>query len=161
MVRILGIDPGLRHTGWGVIEAEDRYLRFIAAGTIHTDSKTDMVPRLGELSMGIQAVLIQHSPKEVAVEETFVNKNPGTSLKLGHARGALITTASLAGFAVASYSATKVKKSVTGVGGADKNQVMMMVKTLMPQAIIDSADAADALAVAICHAHYRNARIVA
>ena len=152
---ILGIDPGLQHTGWGVIAASANQLSFIACGTIHTDAKKPMAERLRQLHDGLKQVVSLYHPKEAAVEETFVNKNNASSLKLGQARGAIILSLSLEGLNVEEYSANLVKKSVVGTGHADKVQVAMMVKTLLPASNAAGADAADALAVAICHAHQR------
>lgn len=152
--RIVGIDPGLRHTGWGVIEQHENRLSYIACGTIHTKQSDSMADRLATLHHGISDILARFCPNEVAVEETFINTNALSSLKLGHARGAIMVTVSLAGLSPKEYAATQVKKSVVGVGRAEKEQVEMMVKMLLPGAKIDSADAADALAVAICHAHH-------
>lgn len=152
---ILGIDPGLQHTGWGVIASNNNHLSFIACGTIHPDTKKPMAERLCELNEGIKKVVGLYKPQEAAVEETFVNKNSATSLKLGQARGAVLLSLALEGLPVAEYSANLVKKTVVGTGHADKGQVAMMVKTLLPASNAMSADAADALATAICHAHQR------
>ena len=154
MTRILGIDPGLQHTGWGVIQHSGNQLSYIASGTIHTQSKAPLAKRLQQLHEGLEAVVSQHQLNVAAVEETFVNKNAASSLKLGHARGAIMLSLSLAGLEVHEYSANLVKKSVVGKGHADKNQVAMMVNILLPAATPDTADAADALAVAITHAHH-------
>lgn len=158
MTVILGIDPGLQHTGWGVIASNTNRLSFIACGIIHTDPKLTTPKRLRQLHDGLQQVIALHKPQEAAVEETFVNKNSLTSLKLGQARGAILLSVSLEGLMIAEYSATLVKKSVVGNGHADKGQVAMMVGTLLPGCKA-SKDAADALAVAICHAHLRGARV--
>lgn len=155
MTIILGIDPGLQHTGWGVITARGNQLSFIACGTIHSDAKKSMPERLCQLHDGLKQVIDLHKPAEAAVEETFVNKNNASSLKLGQARGAILLTLSLAGLHVCEYSANLVKKSVVGSGHADKEQIAMMVKTLLPASNATGADAADALAAAICHAHQR------
>jgi crossover junction endodeoxyribonuclease RuvC len=149
--RILGIDPGLIKTGWGIIEYSGNSLRFIACGLIKPDNTMNLAKRLLFLSEEINKIILAYQPTECAIEETFVNKNAMSSLKLGHARGALMLTVSSTGIPLFEYAATLVKKSVTGVGRAEKNQVAMMVKQLMPLAKIDSEDAADALAVAICH----------
>ncbi len=159
--RLLGIDPGLNNTGWGMINVSGNHLKYIACGTIKTDSKQPLADRLLTISKGLSIVIDRYSPTDSAIEETFVNKNAGSSLKLGHARGAIMLTVSLAGLPIKEYSATKVKKSVVGVGRADKEQVSMMVKVIMPDAIIDGYDAADALAVAICHSHHANSYKVA
>ncbi len=155
MTIILGIDPGLQHTGWGVIAANGNHLSFIACGTIHPDTKKPMAERLCGLNEGIRKVVTLYKPQEAAVEETFVNKNSATSLKLGQARGAVLLSLALEGLPVAEYSANLVKKTVVGTGHADKTQVAMMVKTLLPASNAEGADAADALATAICHAHQR------
>lgn len=151
--RILGIDPGLQKTGWGVIDAEGNHRRFVACGTITTKQKT-LVDRLKELHDGLKTVLETYLPHQAAIEETFINTNARSSLKLGHARGALMLTVSLSAIPLEEYAATLVKKSIVGVGRAEKEQVGMMVKQLLPGCKPDSADAADALAVAICHANH-------
>ena len=156
MTIILGIDPGLQHTGWGVISSRGNQLSFVACGVIHSDPKNPMTGRLRQLHEGIKQVASLYQPQEAAVEETFVNKNNASSLKLGQARGAILLSLSLAGLAVTEYSTNLVKKSVVGTGHADKQQVAMMVKTLLPNSDAKGADAADALAVAICHAHLRS-----
>jgi crossover junction endodeoxyribonuclease RuvC len=158
MTRILGIDPGLVKTGWGVIEHSGSSLRFVACGLIKPDANMPLAERLLALSSGITQVIGQYQPDECAIEEIFVNKNAMSSLKLGHARGALMVTVSLQKLPLSEYAATLVKKSVTGVGRAEKGQVAMMVKQLMPTARIDSEDAADALAVAICHTSHATLR---
>lgn len=152
-MRILGIDPGLQHTGWGVVASDGGVLRYIASGTIHSTKNVPLSERLQELHHGLAGVIAQHRPTLAAIEDTFVNSNAKSSLKLGHARGVLMVTASQAGLEVAEYTATAVKKAVLG-GKADKDQVAHMVKILLPKAQPDSADAADALAVAICHTHH-------
>jgi len=151
MARILGIDPGLVKTGWGIIDYSESRMRFVASGLIKPDSSLPLASRLVLLSAGIKAAIDEFQPTDAAIEETFVNKNAMSSLKLGHARGALMLTVCLAGINLSEYAATLVKKSVTGVGRAEKNQVGMMVKQLMPLAKFNSEDEADALAVAICH----------
>lgn len=161
MAIILGIDPGLQKTGWGVIEAQGNYIRYIGCGTIHTDSKVSMALRLGALNQGIVSVIQSYLPHTCAIEETFVNNNPLSSLKLGQARGALILTVQMSGLSLGEYSANKIKKSVVGVGHAQKGQVMMMIKQLLPNAQVKSEDAADALAVAICHMHHVNSPVMA
>ncbi len=152
-VRILGLDPGLVHTGWGVIDTDGARLSFVAAGAIHPPKTAALSERLKALHDGLAEILRQFSPDEAAVEETFLNKNPGSTLKLGQARGVVLLTPALFGLAVAEYSAKSVKQSVVGTGGAAKEQVQMMVKTLLPGCDVRNADAADALAVAICHGH--------
>lgn len=153
-MRILGIDPGLQHTGWAVIDAVDNRLNHIANGTIHTRASDPMAQRLAVLDHGLQDVLLSHHPEQAAVEETFVNKNGATTLLLGQARGVALLTPARAGLPVAEYAANLVKKSIVGAGHAAKDQVALMVKTLMPGIELDSADSTDAVAVAICHAHH-------
>ena len=154
-IRIIGIDPGLRRTGWGVIESTGNSLHFIAAGTVTSDDKMDLASRLCQLHEGLSAVLHQMMPDEAAVEHTFVNKDAGATLKLGQARGIALLVPAQAGLRVAEYAPNAVKKSVIGVGHGEKQQIHMMVKVLMPRASFDTSDAADALAIAICHAHNR------
>jgi crossover junction endodeoxyribonuclease RuvC len=157
-VRILGIDPGLRHTGWGVIEAEGARLAYVASGAIHAPTEGDLALRLRALHEALAGVIVAHEPDEAAVEETFVNRNPQSALKLGHARGVALVVPALAGVEVAEYSANLVKKTVVGAGHAAKAQIAMMVKVLLPRSEALTSDAADALAVAICHAQHRGAR---
>ena len=157
-VRILGIDPGLRHTGWGVIEAEGSRLAFVACGAIHTETAQNLAERLRRLHDGLAAVIVAHGPDEAAVEETFVNRDPQSALKLGHARGIALLAPALAGLEVSEYAANLVKKTVVGAGHAEKAQVAMMVRVLLPRSEALGADAADALAVAICHAQHRGAK---
>lgn len=152
---ILGIDPGLQRTGWGVISSRSNQLSFIACGTIRSDNDFSLAERIKQLHDGLQEVITLHRPQEAAVEETFVNVSGSSTLKLGQARGGILLTLSLSGLAVCEYSANMVKKSVVGAGHADKKQVSMMVKMLLPTSDAKQADAADALAVAICHAHHR------
>ena len=156
-IRIIGIDPGLRRTGWGVIETLGNSLVFIACGTVASDERADLASRLCQLHEGISAVIHAHRPHEAAVEATFVNKDPVSTLKLGQARGIAMLVPAQAGLPVAEYAPNAVKKSVIGVGHADKGQIQMMVKVLLPKADFKGADAADALAIAICHAHNRSA----
>jgi crossover junction endodeoxyribonuclease RuvC len=155
MTLILGIDPGLQKTGWGLITSKQNQLSFVACGAIATDAKRDMPHRLKHLHDELSAVIARYRPQEAALEETFVNVSGSSTLKLGQARGALMLTVSLAGVPLSEYSATQVKKSVVGSGHASKEQIAMMVKTLLPASTAKSMDAADALAVAICHAHHR------
>lgn len=154
-IRILGIDPGLRRTGWGVVETLGNSLRFVAAGTIKSDDKTTLAQRLCQIHDGLYNVVRLQMPEEAAVETTFVNKDAVATLKLGQARGIALLVPALAGLAVAEYAPNAVKKTVIGVGHGDKRQIHMMVKVLMPRAVFDSEHAADALAIAICHAHHR------
>jgi crossover junction endodeoxyribonuclease RuvC len=160
-IRIIGIDPGLRNLGWGVVESEGSRLSFVACGSIHSDAKLSLADRLRELHEGLTAIIHQHMPQEAAVEETFVNRDPQSALKLGQARGIALVVPSLAGLPVAEYAANLVKKTVVGAGHADKAQIAMMVKVLLPKSDSKSPDAADALAVAITHAQHRGAREIA
>ena len=155
MAILLGIDPGLRFTGWGVIEASGNRLRHIADGVIATDAAMSVPDRLKSLHGGLMALLSAHQPEEAAVEETYVNVNAASTLKLGYARGVCLLAPALYGITVAEYAAKSVKASVVGTGNADKDQVGMMVRRLLPGATLKRADASDALAVAICHAHHR------
>ena len=152
-MRILGLDPGLRHTGWGVVEAEGSRLRYIACGAVNPRTDGAMAERLKDLHDALTEVLNEFRPEEAAVEETFLNKNPGSTLKLGHARGVVLLAPALFGLSVAEYSAKSVKQAVVGTGNATKDQIGMMVRTLLPGCNPPSDDAADALAVAICHGH--------
>ena len=157
-IRIIGLDPGLRCTGWGIVSVQGSRLTHIAHGVIKPDDTLSLAERLLVLFDAITAVLAEHQPHEAAVEETFVNNNPSSTLKLGHARAAAMIAPAKAGLLVAEYAATVVKKAVVGVGNADKTQVAFMIKRLLPTAGDPTADAADALAVAICPAHARTAR---
>jgi len=164
IIRILGVDPGLRNTGWGVIESQGSSLRFVAAGTVKSNAKADLASRLCQLHDGLADILHTHQPDEAAVENTFVNKDAGATLKLGQARGIALLVPARAGLPVAEYAPNAVKKAVIGVGHGDKTQIKMMIGMLLPKAVYDSDDAADALAIAICHAHHRggaSARIAA
>ena len=151
---ILGLDPGLGTTGWGVIEAEGNRLRHIANGQLKTDSGAPLPRRLAHLADQLEALLADHRPEAAAAEEVFVNKNPQSTLNLGQARGVVLMCAARSGIEVGEYSPTLVKKAVVGTGGADKAQVHAMVSRLLPGAKIAGPDAADALAVAITHAHH-------
>ncbi|MBI3419205.1 MAG: crossover junction endodeoxyribonuclease RuvC [Proteobacteria bacterium] len=153
--RILGIDPGLNHTGWGVIEAEGNRLSYLACGRINAPASLEMAARLSFLHAELCMLIAQHKPDEAAVEETFVNKNAASALKLGMARGIAMLAPAENGLSVAEYSANLIKKSVSGYGHAEKEQLARMVKVFLPKADFTSNDAADALAVAICHAHHR------
>jgi len=153
-MRLIGLDPGLRLTGWGVIDVEGNRLRHVAHGVVKVAGDRPLAERLAELFEAIAAVVAAQQPLEAAVEETFVNINPGSTLKLGQARGVVMLAPARAGLPVFEYAANLVKKSVTGAGHADKRQIAMMVGVLLP-GVEASADAADALAVAICHAHHR------
>ena len=155
---LLGIDPGLRFTGWGVIHVSGNRLRHVADGVLATDSAAAVPDRLRVLHDGLAALLARFCPDEAAVEETYVNRNGAATLKLGYARGVALLAPALAGIPVVEYGAKTVKLSVVGTGGADKTQVAAMVRRLLPGAVMAKADAADALAVAICHAHHRASR---
>lgn len=157
-IRILGIDPGLRNTGWGVIDTHGSRLSFVACGRVTSDGTLDMGNRLRQLHEGLMRVIADYGPDEAAVEETFVNRDPQSTLKLGQARGVALMAPALAGLEIAEYAANLVKKTVVGAGHAEKTQVQMMVRVLLPTSQAASADAADALAVAICHAQHRGAR---
>ncbi|MGE5151968.1 MAG: crossover junction endodeoxyribonuclease RuvC [Rhodospirillaceae bacterium] len=153
-MRLIGLDPGLRLTGWGVIDVEGNRLRHVSHGVIKVSIEGSLAMRLHELFEGVAAIVAGQKPLEAAVEETFVNVNPGSTLKLGQARGVVLLAPARAGLPVFEYAANLVKKSVVGTGHADKRQIAMMVGRLLP-GVEATADAADALAVAICHAHHR------
>jgi crossover junction endodeoxyribonuclease RuvC len=153
-MRVLGLDPGLRHTGWGVIDVAGNRLSHVADGVVHAPTNLPLAERLVALFRQLTAVLERFRPDEAAVEESFVNKNAASTLKLGVARGVVLLAPAERGVPVAEYSANLVKKSVVGAGHAEKAQVQMMVRRLLPGCAIVEADAADALAVAICHAHH-------
>ena len=157
-VRIIGIDPGLRRCGWGVIETEGNRLRFVATGTVTPPVQLGLADRLAALFAGLDSVLTAHAPQEAAVEETFVNAGVRSALTLGQARGIALVVPALRGLPVGEYAANLIKKSVVGTGHAEKGQVELMVKVLLPEARIAGADEADALAIAICHAHHRGIR---
>jgi crossover junction endodeoxyribonuclease RuvC len=154
-VRIIGIDPGLRRTGWGVIEAEGNRLVYVACGSVEPPDGLPLSSRLLAIHEGLASVLSRHQPMEAAVEQTFVNKDGVATLKLGQARGVAMLAPAMFGIAVAEYAPNQVKKTVIGAGHADKNQIAVMLKILLPKAEPPSADAADALAIAITHAHHR------
>ena len=153
-MKILGLDPGLGTTGWGLIEAEGNRLRHIANGQLKTDSAAELPRRLAHLADQLEALLAEHRPDSAAVEEVFVNRNPQSTLKLSQARGVALMVAARSGIDVGEYAARLVKKAVVGVGNAEKAQVHAMVARLLPGAKIAGPDAADALAVAITHAHH-------
>ena len=159
-IRILGLDPGLRRTGWGVIVCEGARLSHIAHGVIAPKDSLPFPERLLHLFNAITQVLETHRPDEAAVEETFMNNNAQSALKLGHARAMALLVPARAGLPVGEYAAKVVKKAVVGTGGADKDQVAFMIARLLPTAGPTTADAADALAVAIAHAHARKARVL-
>jgi crossover junction endodeoxyribonuclease RuvC len=158
-MRLIGIDPGLRRTGWGIVDCIGSRLVYVADGAIAPDPRLPLAERLVGLHGALMAVIAEHAPDGAAVEETFVSKNAASTLKLGLARGVALLVPALAGLAVAEYAANLVKKSVVGVGHAEKAQVQAMVRMLLPGARLATADSADALAVAICHAHHLSTRL--
>lgn len=153
--RIIGLDPGLQATGWGIIESDGMRLRHVAHGIVRSDPDKSLSARLLMLHDGLADIIAAHQPQAAAVEETFVNKNPVSTLKLGQARGVCLLVPALHGLTVFEYAPNHIKKAVVGVGHAGKQQVEAMIGTLLPGAQIKGADAFDALAVAICHAHQR------
>ena len=154
-MRVLGLDPGLRHTGWGVIDVTGNRLTHVADGNVNSTAKAPLHERLAELHDGLAKIIDRLAPDEAAVEETFVNQGARSALLLGQARGVVLMTPASMGVPVAEYAANLIKKSVVGAGHADKEQVQAMIKILLPQADVTGADVADALAIAICHAHHR------
>jgi len=159
-IRILGIDPGLRRTGWGVVEVDGTRLSFVACGSVVTDDKAALAVRLVTIHDGLVGVVGDFAPHEAAVEATFVNRDASATLKLGQARGVALLVPARLGLTVAEYAPNSVKKTVTGTGHAEKAQIRAMIRYLLPKAAPKTADAADALAVAITHAHHRRARIL-
>ncbi len=159
-IRILGIDPGLRRTGWGVIEHDGNRLAYIACGTVETSDKAALGVRLVALHDGLFKVIEQFGPHEAAVEATFVNKDAAATLKLGQARGIAMLVPARAGLEVAEYAPNLVKKTIVGSGHGDKVQIRMMIGVLLPKADPQSEDAADALAIAVCHAHHRQSAVL-
>ncbi|WP_137864388.1 MULTISPECIES: crossover junction endodeoxyribonuclease RuvC [unclassified Sphingomonas] len=151
---ILGLDPGLGTTGWGLVRAEGNRLSHLANGRLKTDTQAPLPRRLAHLDAMLAALIADHAPQAAAVEEVFVNTNAQSTLKLGQARGVVLCAAARTGIDVGEYKPSTVKKSVVGLGNAAKEQVHAMVQVLLPGVKIDGADAADALAVAICHAHH-------
>ncbi|HXF55019.1 MAG TPA: crossover junction endodeoxyribonuclease RuvC [Hyphomicrobiaceae bacterium] len=161
-IRIIGIDPGLRRTGWGVIESDGVRLAYVESGLITSDGQEELAYRLRELYEGLCAVIASFRPQEAAVEETFVNKDARATLKLGQARGMALLAPAQRGLRIAEYPPNVVKKSVTGTGHGEKRQIAAMVGFLLPKARFNSADEADALAIAICHANHRaNGQVLA
>ncbi len=156
-IRIIGIDPGLRRTGWGVVESLGSRLSFIAAGTILPVETLSLGERLCAIHDALQQVIESFAPDEAAVEMTFVNRDAAATLKLGQARGIAMLVPARAGLIVAEYAPNAVKKAIVGAGHAEKRQIRMMVSVLLPRAEFDTDDSADALAIAICHAHHRGA----
>jgi crossover junction endodeoxyribonuclease RuvC len=154
-IRILGIDPGLRRTGWGLIEADGNRLIHVACGSLETSDRAALGERLVAIHDGLIAVIERFAPQEAAVEQTFVNTNAAATLKLGQARGIAMLVPARAGLTVAEYAPNVVKKTVVGAGHGEKAQIRMMIGVLLPKATPQSDDAADALAIAVCHAHHR------
>lgn len=157
-VRIIGIDPGLQHTGWGIIEQSGHQLRAIASGTISTTTTDDLAKRLDDIFRALCQIIETHAPTEAAIEESFMNNNAASAIKLGMARGVALLAPAHCGLIAAEYSARLIKKSLTGTGTADKTQISMMISRLMPGHKPDSSHAADALAIAICHGHHRQSQ---
>ena len=154
-IRILGIDPGLRRTGWGLVESDGNRLIYVACGSFATSDKADLGTRLVAIHDGLTHVIEQFAPHEAAVEQTFVNTNAAATLKLGQARGIAMLVPARAGLTVAEYAPNLVKKTIVGAGHGEKAQIRMMIGVLLPKAEPETEDAADALAIAICHAHHR------
>jgi crossover junction endodeoxyribonuclease RuvC len=159
-IRILGIDPGLRRTGWGLVEADDNRLIYVACGSLETSERAALGDRLVVIHDGLAQVIEQYRPHEAAVENTFVNANAVATLKLGQARGIAMLVPAKAGLMVAEYAPNVVKKTVVGAGHGEKAQIRMMIGVLLPKADPQSEDAADALAIAVCHAHHRTSVIM-
>jgi len=160
-IRILGIDPGLRRTGWGVVDVDGNRLMFVACGAVQTDDKAELALRLLTIHDGLVRVVGEFRPDEAAAEATFVNKDATATLKLGHARGVALLVAAKAGVPIAEYAPNLVKKTIVGAGHGEKAQVRMMIGVLLPKADPRSDDASDALAVAVTHAHHRTSAILA
>lgn len=160
-IRILGIDPGLRRTGWGVLDIEGNRLIFVGCGSVETREQMALASRLLAIHAGLGAVLDRFRPAEAAIEQTFVNKDGVATLKLGQARGVAMLAPAMFGISVAEYAPNQVKKTVVGAGHADKTQIQAMLRILLPKADPKSADAADALAIAITHAHHRGSAMLA
>ena len=154
-IRILGIDPGLRRTGWGLIESDGNRLIHVACGSVETSERATLGARLVAIHDGLIDVIERFLPQEAAVENTFVNANGAATLKLGQARGIAMLVPSRCGLSVAEYAPTLVKKTIVGAGHGEKAQIRMMIGVLLPKAAPETEDAADALAIAICHAHHR------
>jgi crossover junction endodeoxyribonuclease RuvC len=160
LIRILGIDPGLRRTGWGVVALDGNRLSFLACGSLMTDEKAELAVRLLTIHDGLRRVVDEHAPHEAAVEATFVNKDASATLKLGQARGIAMLVPAMSGLPVAEYAPNLVKKTIVGAGHCEKAQIRMMIGVLLPKADPQSEDAADALAIAVCHAHHRRSRVL-
>lgn len=159
LIRIIGIDPGLRRTGWGVVDSDGVRLVYVASGHVTSDASDDLCYRLRELFEGLSSVIASFKPNEAAIEETFVNDNPRAALKLGQARGIALLAPATKGLAVAEYAPNVIKKTVVGAGHAEKRQIQAMIGFLLPKARFKSADEADALAIAICHANHRSSPV--
>ena len=160
-IRILGLDPGLRRTGWGMLAIEGNRLTFLACGSLATDDKTSLAERLVTLHDGLRRVVADHAPDEAAVEATFVSKDASATLKLGQARGVALLIPARAGISVAEYAPNLVKKTIVGAGHCEKDQIRLMLRVLLPKADPPSHDAADALAIAVTHAHHRQSAVLA
>jgi crossover junction endodeoxyribonuclease RuvC len=161
MVRIIGIDPGLRNTGWGIITHDGSKLSYVADGAVHSDADKPLAGRLLQLHRQLVEIIAAYQPDEAAIEETFVNTDARATLKLGQARGAVMLAPAMHGIPVAEYAPNTVKKTVVGAGHAEKDQVKHMVRLLLPRAQMNTADSTDALAIAICHAHHRGGQALA
>jgi crossover junction endodeoxyribonuclease RuvC len=159
-IRILGIDPGLRRTGWGVIDVAGQRLLFVACGEIETDAKEPLATRLVTIHDGLTRLIDSFKPTEAAAEATFVNKDATATLKLGQARGVALLVPAQARICVAEYAPNLVKKTIVGVGHGDKAQIRMMISVLLPNADPQTEDAADALAIAVTHAHHRQSAVI-
>ena len=159
-IRILGIDPGLRRTGWGLIETLGNRLSFVACGTVETNERSALAERLVAIHNGLSRIVEDFRPHEAAVEQTFVNKDATATLKLGQARGIAMLIPARAGLPVAEYAPNLVKKTIVGSGHGEKAQIRMMIGVLLPKSDPKSDDAADALAIAVCHAHHRASAVL-
>jgi crossover junction endodeoxyribonuclease RuvC len=160
LIRILGIDPGLRRTGWGVVDVEGNRLMYVACGSVETNAKASLAERLVAIHDGLSRIVSDFTPDEAAVENTFVNKDASSTLKLGQARGVALLIPARAGIAVAEYAPNLVKKTIVGAGHGEKAQIRMMIGVLLPKADPSSDDAADALAIAVTHAHHRQSVVL-
>ena len=160
LIRILGIDPGLRRTGWGVVDVLGNRLMYVACGSIDTREQDDVAARLVTIHHGLAQVLADHRPQEAAVEATFVNKNASATLKLGQARGVALLVPAQVGLRVSEYAPNLIKKTIVGAGHGEKAQIRAMIGVLLPKADPRTHDAADALAIAICHAHHRQSAVL-
>ena len=159
-IRIIGIDPGLRRTGWGIVEADGVRLAYVASGHVTSDAECDLAYRLRQIYEGLVSIIAGFKPHEAAIEETFVNKDARATLKLGQARGVALLAPAQAGVSVAEYAPNLVKKTIVGAGHGEKAQIRMMISVLLPKAAPQSEDAADALAIAVTHAHHRQSIIL-